>query len=146
MPLMWSWAGFRQFSLKWLKGDNPPQLDFFGNLFSGFETLITLSVILRHLEAELRILRSLKLIRGVISTLKKIFKKKNSPQIHFWRKPCCAENPWVRWIKCSTFCKCFYLWFTQYKCTTDFSYYLFISPNVYHTFSVFSKSHESYAL
>jgi hypothetical protein len=35
---------------------------------SGFEKLITLSVILRHLEAELSILRCLKLIRGVIST------------------------------------------------------------------------------
>jgi hypothetical protein len=45
--------------------------------FSGFENLITLngSGILRHLEAELSILRCLKLISGlfVISTLKKIF-------------------------------------------------------------------------
>jgi hypothetical protein len=48
-------------------------LRFIGNVFSGFENLIlTLSVILRHLhvEAELSILRCLKLIRarGVIST------------------------------------------------------------------------------
>jgi hypothetical protein len=32
---------------------SPHQLEFFGNFFSGFENLITLSVILRHLEAEL---------------------------------------------------------------------------------------------
>jgi hypothetical protein len=39
------------------------QLDFFLKLFSGFEILITFSVILRHLEAEL----SLKLIRGYLT-------------------------------------------------------------------------------
>jgi hypothetical protein len=46
-------------------GYPPHQLEFFGNFLSGFEKLITLSVILRHLEAELSILRCLKLIRGV---------------------------------------------------------------------------------
>jgi hypothetical protein len=46
----------------------------FGKKISGFENLITLSVILRHLEAELIILRCLnmlKLIRGYFH-LKKI--------------------------------------------------------------------------
>jgi hypothetical protein len=39
-------------------GGYPPHLEFFWNFFSGFENLITLvSVILRHLEAELIILR-----------------------------------------------------------------------------------------
>jgi hypothetical protein len=46
----------------------PHQLELRG-FFSGFENLTTLSVILRHLEAELRCIN---LIRGVISTLKKI--------------------------------------------------------------------------
>jgi hypothetical protein len=42
------------------------QLEFFGN-FSGFENLITLTLsgILRHLVAELSILRCIKLIRGL---------------------------------------------------------------------------------
>jgi hypothetical protein len=42
--------------------------------FLVLKILITLSVILRHLEAELSILRCLKLIRGVIST----YRKKNN--------------------------------------------------------------------
>jgi hypothetical protein len=45
--------------------DPPPPRDFFGTFFSGVENLITLSVILRHLEAELIILMCLKLIRGL---------------------------------------------------------------------------------
>jgi hypothetical protein len=54
--------------------DIPLNLSFFVNFFSGFENLIPLSVILRHLEAELSIQRCLiKLIRGVISTFKKKF-------------------------------------------------------------------------
>jgi hypothetical protein len=40
-----------------IQGGYPPQLEFFGKFFSGFENLITLSVILRHLEAELIIRR-----------------------------------------------------------------------------------------
>jgi hypothetical protein len=48
-------------------GDIPHQMSFLEFFSSGFENLITLSVILRHLEAELSILRCLKLIRGVIS-------------------------------------------------------------------------------
>jgi hypothetical protein len=44
------------------RGVIPLNLSFLGNLFSGFENIITLSVILRHLEAELIILRWLKLI------------------------------------------------------------------------------------
>jgi hypothetical protein len=51
-------------------GDIPHQLELFFKFFSsGFENLINLSVILRHLEAELSILRCLKLIRGIISTI-----------------------------------------------------------------------------
>jgi hypothetical protein len=65
-------------------GYPPHQLEFFGNFYSGFENLIT-SGILRHLEAELSILRCLKLIRGVVSTFKK---KKAPPLIFFWRKSC----------------------------------------------------------
>jgi hypothetical protein len=43
-----------------IQGGYPPQLVFFGKNCSGFENLI----ILRHLEAELIILRCLTLIRG----------------------------------------------------------------------------------
>jgi hypothetical protein len=43
-------------------------LIFWGNCFSGFENVIILSVILRHLEAELSILRCLKTHHGIIST------------------------------------------------------------------------------
>jgi hypothetical protein len=46
-------------------GISPINLNVLGNLFSGFENLLTLSVILRHLEAKLTILRCLKLIRGL---------------------------------------------------------------------------------
>jgi hypothetical protein len=56
-------------------GDIPPQLEFFWKYISGFENLI--SVILRHLEAELIILMCLNLIKGLFP-----------PQIHFWQKPC----------------------------------------------------------
>jgi hypothetical protein len=57
------------------QGGYPPQLEVFGEkkIYSGFdfESLLTLSVILRHLEVKLSILRCLKLIRRVISTKKK---------------------------------------------------------------------------
>jgi hypothetical protein len=76
-----------------------------GIFFFWFENSITLSVILtlRHLEAELSMLRCLKLIRGVISTL--TFKKKKNPTnfVSAWRKPWLActtgtplEYPWKR--------------------------------------------------
>jgi hypothetical protein len=39
------------------RGHIPPQLEFFGKFVSGFENLIKLSVILRHLEAKSSILR-----------------------------------------------------------------------------------------
>jgi hypothetical protein len=71
-------------------GDFPPiNLSFFGNFFCGFENLITLSVILRHLEAELSILRCLKLIRGLFPHLKKFYFKFffSPPLIFFWQKP-----------------------------------------------------------
>jgi hypothetical protein len=51
--------------LQMIQGGYPPQIE----LFSGFENLITLSVILRHLEAELIILRCLKLIRGLFFSI-----------------------------------------------------------------------------
>jgi hypothetical protein len=51
----------------------PHQLEDFGKKFSGLEHLLTLSVNLRHLEAELSILGCLKLIRGVISIFFKFF-------------------------------------------------------------------------
>jgi hypothetical protein len=44
-------------------------LIFWGICLSGFENLITLSVILRHLQAELSILSCLKLIRGLFPKL-----------------------------------------------------------------------------
>jgi hypothetical protein len=63
-------------NLTW--GDIPPphQLDF-----------LTLSGILRHLEAELSILRCLKLIRGLFPLLKKYFFF-SPPLIFFYRKSC----------------------------------------------------------
>jgi hypothetical protein len=52
--------------IKLLKGDITPQLQVFWDMFFlVLKILITLSVILRHLEAELSILRCLKLIRVV---------------------------------------------------------------------------------
>jgi hypothetical protein len=51
-------------------GISPLNFSFLGNSFSGFENLITLSVILRHLKAELIILMWLKLIRGLFSQFK----------------------------------------------------------------------------
>jgi hypothetical protein len=66
-------------NLTW--GISPHQLEFFWNFFLVLNNLIILSVILRYLEAELSILRCLKLIRGVISTSKK---KKISSFIFFW--------------------------------------------------------------
>jgi hypothetical protein len=75
------------------KGDNTPQLDFFLNVL---KILITLSVILRHLEAELTILRCLKLIRGLFPFTVKNNKLKTivyPPQIYFWRKPCGHHRP-----------------------------------------------------
>jgi hypothetical protein len=55
----------KQETLLLTQGD-PQQLEFFWEIsFSGFENLITLSVILRHLEEELSILMCLKLIRGI---------------------------------------------------------------------------------
>jgi hypothetical protein len=54
-----------------IQGGYPPQLELFGNCFSGFENLITLSVILRNLEAELIVLRDLKLHRGLFPPQKK---------------------------------------------------------------------------
>jgi hypothetical protein len=53
----------------------------FWKTFSGFENLITLSVILRHLEAELIIPRCLKLIRGLFPNF--VY----TPQINFGQKP-----------------------------------------------------------
>jgi hypothetical protein len=56
-------------------GDIPHQLKFFWNFFSGFENLVTLSVILflRHLEAELSILRYIKVkLIGELFPLKQI--------------------------------------------------------------------------
>jgi hypothetical protein len=51
-------------------GDIPHQLEFFWKFFSGFENLITLGVILRHLEAKFKHFKVLKTHRGgVISTL-----------------------------------------------------------------------------
>jgi hypothetical protein len=68
---------------RWGMGDkSPPQMiqggisplnfSFFGKKCSGFENLITLSVILRHLEAELIIPRCLKFIRGLFPLSKKL--------------------------------------------------------------------------
>jgi hypothetical protein len=69
----WGWGGLTPgMNLTW--GDIPPPIN--SSLFSsGFENLTSLSVILRHLEGELSILRcvNLNLIRGVISTSKKNF-------------------------------------------------------------------------
>jgi hypothetical protein len=49
-----------EFGMNLTWGDILHQLEFFGKTFSGFENLITgISGILRHLEAELNILRSL---------------------------------------------------------------------------------------
>jgi DMSO reductase anchor subunit len=65
----------------------PPQLEFFGEMFFlVLKILITLSVMLRHLEAELSILMCLKLIRGVISTYRKknIYFKKNCYPLKFF--------------------------------------------------------------
>jgi hypothetical protein len=55
----------------WHEFDISPINLSFVVLFSGFENVITSNVIFRHLELELSILRCLKLIRGIISTLKK---------------------------------------------------------------------------
>jgi hypothetical protein len=65
-----SYSGGRRHEFYMGEPPLPHQLELFGKI-SGFENLITLSVILRHLEAELSILRCLKLIRGAISTSKK---------------------------------------------------------------------------
>jgi hypothetical protein len=67
-----------------IQGD-PPQLDFCLNYFSGFEHLITLSVILRHIEAEVHVI--------ILSCIKVppiffFFQENNiffTPQINFWR-------------------------------------------------------------
>jgi hypothetical protein len=70
-------------------GISPLNLRFFRNFFFFFK-FNNFKCNLRHLEAELSILWCLKLIRGIISTLKKmLFKIFFYPhQIHFWRKPC----------------------------------------------------------
>jgi hypothetical protein len=79
------------FCIQMSQGGYPPQIEFFGKICLGFENLITLSVILRHLEAELlSILRCFKTQGGYMYFHFFnfcFFNFFNPPQIHFWWKP-----------------------------------------------------------
>jgi hypothetical protein len=88
--VMSRWPGFPPFRwedkspLKWFKGGiSPLNLSFLGNFISGFENLMTLSVILRHLHYRINHSKVLKTHQGQVRGLYFF----NPPQINFWKKP-----------------------------------------------------------